>query len=144
MLALTAGGGAAWVALGDRKLARVAPSGATTVPATLSGQADHLAYAAGRVWASIPSEDTVERIDLGEGREVQIAAGRNPAGIAVAGGLAYVASQARARVDVFDPDVDVRHVRTIRTPPTPYAVAADGRRVWVTSLSDDTVTRIDP
>ena len=144
VLALTAGGGAAWAALGDRKLARVAPSGATTVPATLTGQADHLAYAAGRVWASIPSEDTIERIDLGEGREVQIAAGRNPAGIAVAGGLAYVASQARARVDVFDPDVDLRHVRTIRTPPTPYAVAADGRRVWVTSLSDDTVTRIDP
>ena len=128
------GGGAAWVALGDRG------SCASRRPAPDDGRRSRsrpaaLAYGAGRVWATIPTDDHVERIDPATGETRQIAAGRSPAGIALAGGRVYVASEHAHRVVVFDPRAATAATcGPIRVAPNPYAVAAGAGHVWVTGL----------
>ena len=143
--AITLGAGAAWVALtGERRVMRVAPGRPAQHGAWLAAPAGELAYGAGRVWASIPTADSVARIDPGGRPTITTAVGRRPAGLAVADGRLYVASNTRHRLEVLDPDRIRRGAeQRLRMPPNPYAVAAGAGHVWVTGMGANTLTRID-
>ena len=103
-----------------------------------------LAYGDGHVWASVRGDDSVARIDPRTEQVVHTEVGGSPAGIALAGGRVFVASNTRHRVLVLDP-VRFRRgaVQALRVPPNPYAVTAGGGHVWVAGIGGHTVTRID-
>jgi DNA-binding beta-propeller fold protein YncE len=143
--ALAVGGGTAWIAhagvprriLGyDAKL-RVRHS---TWP---EGDVGSLAYGGGRVWASIPDDDSVARFDPRTGQIVISGAARSPAGLAVAGGSVFVASNTDHTLAVIDPDRPRRVELRLRLPLNPWAVTAGAGHVWVTGLGGNTLTRID-
>jgi predicted Ser/Thr protein kinase len=146
VLAIALGEDAAWLALANRRLIRVRSGGEPEHINWLGAQAEHLAFGAGHLWASLPEQDAVVRVDPEpRGETPPAGVGRSPAGLVVSAGRLFVASRTRNRVDVLSTR-GWRDPRRHRVPvdPEPYALAAGAGHVWVTSLSHDTVTRIDP
>ncbi len=112
--------------------------------AWLTEPASELAFGAGHVWASVPDDDSVARIDPTTMLAVTTDLGPRPAGLAVAGGRVYVASNTRHTVDVLEARrVRRGPVQRVRVPPNPYAVGAGGGHVWVAGVGAGTLTRID-
>jgi streptogramin lyase len=106
--------------------------------------AGSLAYGGGHVWAAIPNNDTVVRVDPRRpGSPVFADAGRRPEHLAYARGRLYVASRFDQTLVVIDPLTMKPARRPLPMPFNPFAVTADGAHVWVTGLSEDTVTRVD-
>src|SRR5829696_4783624 len=100
--AIALGGGAAWVALvQERRVVRVVAGESAQQSAWLTAPATELAFGAGRLWASVPDDDSVVRIHPGSRQVVTTRAGRRPAGLAVAGGRVFVASNTTHTVDVI-------------------------------------------
>jgi DNA-binding beta-propeller fold protein YncE len=142
--AIALGAGAAWVALArTHRVVRVRP-GEPADHAWLTEPASELAFGAGHVWASVPDDDSVARIDPHTLLAVTTDVGPRPSGLAVAGGHVFVASNTRHTVDVLDPRRMLRGpVQRLPVEPNPYAVAAGGGHVWVAGLGAGTLTRID-
>jgi len=109
----------------------------------LSFPAAVLTYGARYVWASLPAENAVARLDPQvPGLVPTTTAGHTPLGLAVAHGNVFVASNTDHTL--------VRLARTgspigrpIRVPRNPFAVAAGAGHVWVTGIAGNTLTRID-
>jgi hypothetical protein len=143
--AIALGGGAAWVALvQERRVVRVVAGESAQQSAWLTAPATELAFGAGRLWASVPDDDSVVRIHPGSRQVVTTRAGRRPAGLAVAGGRVFVASNTTHTVDVIDPErVRRGPVERLRVPLNPYAVAAGAGHVWVAGIGANTLTRLD-
>ena len=144
--ALAVGTDAVWIA--EREVPRVLRldprTGESEVWASLVGQASALYFGAGYVWASLTATDNVVRIDpRRRNRFVTTAAGHRPAQIVVAGGRVFVASTTDHTVVPINPRTALLDGDPLRVDHNPYAIAADGRAVWVTGLSEDTLTRID-
>jgi hypothetical protein len=108
----------------------------------VNDQARHLAYGGGYVWASAPEDDSVTRVDVRNGRAGVAATGQHPEQLTYTAGRVFVACLNAGTLVVFDPR-SLRRVRTVPMPLNPFAVTADSRHVWVASLGDDTVTRVD-
>ena len=109
--------------------------------ATIGGTTFGLFAGGGYLWAVLRSEDALAQINLEDGTVVTTAAGRGPTQVAVAGERVFVASRNDHTVPVLD-----LAGRPAQEPLSvdfnPYALATDGRSVWVTGLANDTVTRI--
>jgi DNA-binding beta-propeller fold protein YncE len=143
--ALALGGGYAWVALAQAsRIVRVSPDGMIEQGANLVAPAAALSYGAGHLWASALGDDSVARIDPRSKVAVTTAAGRHPVQLAVARGHVYVASNTNHRVLVLDAETGKRSAPPLRVAPNPFAVAAGGGHVWVTSVGTGTLTRLDP
>ena len=109
--------------------------------ATITGTTYGLFVGGGYLWAVLRSEDALARISLEDGSVVPTAAGRGPTQVAVAGERVFVASRYDHTVPVLD--LDGRPAQDpLSVDFNPYALATDGRSVWVTGLANDTVTRI--
>jgi DNA-binding beta-propeller fold protein YncE len=108
------------------------------------GPVRSMSFGAGCLWLVLAGEDTIARYAM-DGREpLTAAAGRNPTTAVVAGGHLYVASRNDQSVLVFDPERLVQVQDPIPVGINPIALAAsDDEGVWVTSLGDNTVTRIE-
>jgi DNA-binding beta-propeller fold protein YncE len=141
--ALTLGDGAVWVAERTQALlARIDPgTGKVTALAPLPGVADALHYGGGYVWATFSARDEIARIDPASRDVVTTSGGHTPTQVITAGGRLFVASRNDHAVLVIDP----RNVALLGSPVkvglNPYALATDGRSVWVTGL-ENTVTRV--
>jgi Protein kinase domain len=143
--ALEAGGGIAWIAHAG------APQRILGYDARLrlrhrtwpEGDVRALAYGRGRLWGSVPDDDTVIRYDPGTRSAVRDDAVRSPAGLAVAGGRVFVANTTGHAIVVLDPHSIERVGDPLQVPLNPWAVTAGAGHVWVTGLGDNTLTRID-
>ena len=141
--AIAVGDGAVWVALTGRpRVARYDPSTARRLwSAGTPGFAHHLVFAEGSVWA--PCDDGLARIDPAD--PAPPGRGRGPwaAGARGGPGLVFVAAAGRlAPRRARRPDDAAAHA-PLRMPLNPWAVTADSRHVWVTSVGEDAVTRVD-
>jgi len=74
---------------------------------------------------------------------VTAAAGHSPAQSVVAGGRLWIASRNDHSVVILDPKTLVPVAEPVHVGLNPYAITADDRSVWVTSLGENTLTRID-
>jgi streptogramin lyase len=108
----------------------------------LISPAGWLAYGGGSVWATLPERDTIARIRP-HLAPVYGAAGRQPENLTYARGRVYVASRLDQALWVIDPKTMKPAQPALPMRLNPFAVASDGRHVWVTSLGDGTVTRVD-
>jgi YVTN family beta-propeller protein len=141
---LVAGAGTIWVIKrSTNKLAQLARGGDRLVDwASLSGEAGSLRYDDGVLWATLPSEDAVVRVEAKTGRTVIGSAGRAPSDSVLADGRLLVSSRNDNTVVVLDPDTLRVADTPIEVPLNPFSLVGDGRSVWVTGLADNTLTRI--
>jgi DNA-binding beta-propeller fold protein YncE len=101
-----------------------------------------LAWGAGHVWATSPDDNALSRIDPRNFDVAPATVGHFPMQIAVTGGRVFVACVLDRVLAVVDPR-SMRLLQRLPMPLSPFGVAADARHVWVTSLSERAVTRVD-
>jgi predicted Ser/Thr protein kinase len=140
--ALTYGAGAVWVALANRNRIMRAVPGKLTGHATLALAANALAFGRGRLWATVGA-DAVARINPVSQETVAVNIDSLAEGLDVSGHHVVVALQTDSDVLILDARHWRRPGKRLAVPPNPYAVAAKGRRVWVTGVGHDTLTRLD-
>jgi len=144
--AITLGDGAAWVAsVREKRIRRVVPGASRPEHAGwLEDPAETLAYGAGHVWASIPSIDSVARVDPRTEEVVTTDVRGRTAGLAVAGDRVFVAADTQHSVLVLDPRRFKRQpLQRLRVPANPGAMTAAAGHVWVAGIAGNTVARID-
>jgi DNA-binding beta-propeller fold protein YncE len=145
VVAMTVAPGGVWIA--ERHTPMVAfvraATGRVAPGVRLSGQPYDIAFGAGYLWASIRADDSVARVDPKTRAVVAIAAARRPSQLAVACGLVFVAGFTDHAVVTIDPKTSRPVGRRLETGLNPFAVVADVRRVWVTSVGSNNVARID-
>jgi DNA-binding beta-propeller fold protein YncE len=142
--AIALGAGAVWVAHARvPEILRIDPrSGTIRHAATLVAPAWSLAWGEGQLWASLPDNDLVARIDPVSARVTYADGGHRPEQLAVTGHRLFVASRADQTLRIIDP-VHLTTTGRLPMPVNPYAVTADASHVWVAALGTDTVTRVD-
>jgi hypothetical protein len=142
--ALEAGGNRAWVAhSGVPRILGFDAGLRVRDRAWLTDEAGTLAYGGGRLWASIPADDSISRYDPRRKLIVTTVAARRPTGLAVAGGRVFVASNTNHTVVVVDPETSRPDGEPLRVPLNPWAVAAGAGHVWVSGIGESTLSRID-
>ena len=108
------------------------------------GPVRSMSFGADSLWMVLAEEDTVARYGIDGDGPFTAGAGRNPTTALVAGGLLFVAARNDQSVQVLDTE----NLRPVQDPipvgvnPIALAASEDGA-VWVTSLGDNTVTRIE-
>ena len=108
------------------------------------GPVRSMSFGADSLWMVLAEEDTVARYGIDGDGPFTAGAGRNPTTALVTGGFLFVAARNDQSVQVLDPE----SLRPVQDPipvgvnPIALAASADGA-VWVTSLGDNTVTRIE-
>jgi DNA-binding beta-propeller fold protein YncE len=111
--------------------------------AALPSPAHSMSYGRGALWVTMQLEDAVARIDVDGPEMVTAAAGHSPAHSVMAGGRLWVAARNDHSVVILDPESLVPIAEPVRVGLNPFALVADRRSVWVTSLGESTLTRID-
>jgi streptogramin lyase len=137
--------GSLWVAeLGDPLIKRLDPhTGAVHIGARLIHVAGSLAAGGGHLWAGIPDDGVIAKITPGHSGDPSFQyAGRRPERLTYARGRLYATCRFDSTLVVLDPR-SLKVVKRLDMPLNPFAVTSDGRRVWVTGLGADTVTRVD-
>jgi tRNA A-37 threonylcarbamoyl transferase component Bud32 len=144
VVAMTAAPGGVWIA--ERHTPTVAfvraATGRVGSVVRLSGQPYDVAFGDGYLWATIRADDSVARVDPKTHAVVAVAAAGRPSQLTFACGLVFVAGLTEHAVVMIDPKKSAP-VGKLKTGLNPFAVVADGRRVWVTSIGENNVARID-
>lgn len=143
--ALATGADFVWIAERDvTDVVRLDPrTGKITEWAPLVGPPTGLYYGGGYVWATMPSEDSIARINPRRaGSPVTTAAGHEPTQVVMAGGHLFVASNTDHSVRVLNPNTGRQARAPLIVANNPYAITADEDAVWVTGISENTLTRI--
>jgi predicted Ser/Thr protein kinase len=112
-------------------------------PFWLTDPAAQMTYGAGYLWASVPKDDAVARYDPRTNSVVTNNAGHRPAGLAVAGGSVFVASNTDHHLVRLAPQTGAPVGAPLRMPPNPWAVAAGEGHVWVSGIGSNSLSRID-
>jgi streptogramin lyase len=133
-----------WVAeLREPQIDRVdLRTGGVRVFAQVIRPARAMAWGAGHLWATSPDDDALVRIDPKTHAVATQNVGHFPVELAVTGGRVFVASVNDQALIVVDPRT-MRPVQRLPMPLNPYAVTADARHVWVTSLGENAIARVD-
>jgi YVTN family beta-propeller protein len=135
---------ALWIAA--RKLSRVVRvdpgNGHVGGFAEIVRPARALAWGAGHLWATSPDDNALAKIDPKTYTAGTQTVGPFPMQIAVTGGRVFVACLNDQSLVVVDPRT-MRRVKRLPMPLNPFAVTADARHVWVTSLGENAVVRVD-
>jgi DNA-binding beta-propeller fold protein YncE len=108
----------------------------------LLSEAGALAYGGGYVWASVPTDGSVAKVNPRTGRSIAATVGQRPSQLAYTAGRVFVACLNDQALVVIDPKT-LRRTDRLTVAFSPYAVVADAHHVWVTGLGRDTVTRVD-
>jgi DNA-binding beta-propeller fold protein YncE len=97
-------------------------------------------YGKGALWIAVPDDDTVYKVVTGTGAVIPISVGKQPRQVALVGDAVYVTNYSSS--DLYE--IDARTSRVVGDPVSlavnPYAIAADGGTVWVTSQPDNQVS----
>jgi DNA-binding beta-propeller fold protein YncE len=111
----------------------------------LARKVSALTFSGGYIWAIRKEEDSVTQIEPRTAAlraHTTFAAGESPRQALVAGGKLFVISQFDHTVRVFDPEDTRSLADPVPVGRNPSALATDGRSVWVTSLVENTLTRL--
>ena len=142
---IRAADGAVWV-LGRRSPTLIKVSAATRQPIVrlkVGRHAERLDVAAGFVWVTDYGEDAVTRVDPKGPKLVNITVPGRPYGLHARDDGVWVACYGDQSVVRIDPRTGRVVGRPIRVGFNPVAVDVSGRSVWVTSVADNRLTRID-
>jgi predicted Ser/Thr protein kinase len=112
-------------------------------PFWLTAPAAAMTYGAGYLWASVPGADAVARYDPRTNSVVTNNAGHRPAGLVVAHGSVFVASNTDHHLIRLAPRTGEPVGAPLRVPDNPWAVAAGAGHVWVSGIGANAVSRID-
>jgi streptogramin lyase/predicted Ser/Thr protein kinase len=142
---LTVGGGWVWVANQKRaRVSRVDPSTGTRKSTGVGLGKHRVAYGAGQVWVTNYDDGTVTQNTRAlDNRATNPVSVRGPLGLVVVGGSVWVAGNLDDVVVQLDPKTGKTIGDPIAVGRNPFAIAAHGKRLWVTNLASASVTRID-
>jgi DNA-binding beta-propeller fold protein YncE len=145
VVAMTLAPGGVWIAERSKPMVSFvrATTGRVASRIRLSGQPYDLAFDAPYLWASIRADDTIARVEPETQAVVTVAAAKRPSRLVAACGLIFVAGFTEHAIVTIDPKKSQPVGKRLPAGLNPFAVAADGRRVWVTSVGDNSVTRLD-
>ena len=142
--AITLGDGAVWVALeSEPRIVRLSLTAERQWAATPTGPASALVFGGGYLWAAVPEDEAVARVDPGTRQPVTTDAAREPGQIAFARGRVYLADTIAHSVLILDPKHPRDEPESLPMPLNPYAVTAGAGHVWVSGLAHNTLTRLD-
>jgi DNA-binding beta-propeller fold protein YncE len=142
---IRAANGAVWV-LGRRAPVLIKVSGATRQPLVrikVGRHAERVDAAAGYVWATDYGDDEVTRVDPKGPKSVKIDVPGKPYGLHARDDGVWVACYGDQSVVRIDPRAGRVVGQPIRVGFNPVGVDISGHSVWVTSVSDNRLTRID-
>ena len=127
----------------DSTLSEIDPiSGHRRATIPLTSAPFGVAYGAGSVWVTSPSDDSLIRVDSTSRRAGQaIQVGGGPTAVAFGRGSVWVANGLDSTVSRVDPGTDTV-VDTIPAGDGPDALAIDGDTVWAADRLSSTLTRI--
>jgi serine/threonine-protein kinase len=144
--AFAVGGGHLWIALWDTPvIRRLDMAGAHPRRIDTYADANHLAFGAGSLWASVPTMSRVWEIPPREPK-IPYRVSDEPAGLTVSGGRVYVATNGSAEVAVLEPGRSLAPPERIRVPLSPRDMTAGAGAVWVTGTvaPNGALTRVTP
>ena len=101
-----------------------------------------LSAGGGFLWAVLREQDAIARIEPETGDYTTFAAGHFPTHALVVRRRVFIASRNDNEVIVLDMQSTKPVGEPLAVGLNPYGLATDGRSVWVTGLSENTVTRI--
>ena len=102
-----------------------------------------VAVGAGAAWVTNAGDDSVTRIDTGNLSTSEIPVGRQPAGVGVTDAAVWVANRLDSTLTRIDPGTRRRVGRAVDVDSNPYALDVSGHQVWVGSLGEGTVQRVE-
>jgi predicted Ser/Thr protein kinase len=142
--AITLGDGAVWMALeSEPRIVRLSLTAERQWGATLTGPASALVFGGGYLWATVPEDEGVARVDPGTGQTVTTNGAREPGQVAFARGRVYVADTIDHSLLILDPKHPRDEPESLRMPLNPYAVTPGAGHIWVSGLAHNTLTRLD-
>jgi streptogramin lyase len=142
---IRAANGAVWV-LGRRAPMLIKVSAATREPIVripMGHHAQRVDVAAGYVWVTDYGDDEVTRVDPKGPKLVNIDVPGKPYGLHARDDGVWVACYGDQSVVRIDPRAGRVVGKPIRVSFNPVGVDVSGHSVWITSVSDDRLTRID-
>jgi outer membrane protein assembly factor BamB len=101
-----------------------------------------IAYHAGALWVATPGDNTVYKVLTGSGTQIPIGVGSHPRQLAIANGRVYVTDYNSSDLYEIDEQRGVVLATLGGLPANPYAVAAGGGAIWVTSQPESVLNRI--
>lgn len=154
VIGLAFGAGALWATgFEDGVLIRIDPAGGRLRMVPVGSEPVGLVVAHGGVWVALRASDSVVRVDattMRVGKPIHV--GGLPTWAASVAGSIWVANQAAGTVTRLDAKSGARIGTAIRVapsstngnPPAAHALSVAGNSLWVASMSQQTVSRIDP
>jgi ABC-type transport system substrate-binding protein/DNA-binding SARP family transcriptional activator len=104
-----------------------------------------MAVAAGSLWAAVPGEQAVLRLDERSGAVIdRIPTAGQPGSLAVGAGGVWVASTLSGVVERIDPPTEQVSQRVVLGQEHTTALAYAHRTLWVADATDDAILEIDP
>ncbi|WP_156028403.1 protein kinase domain-containing protein [Candidatus Solirubrobacter pratensis] len=105
-----------------------------------STRGEDAVYGKGALWVAVPDDDTVYKVVTATGSVIPISVGRQPRQVALVGDTVYVTNYSSSNLY----EIDAKDSRVVGDPVSlsvnPFAIAADGGTVWVTSQPDNVVS----
>ncbi len=160
VIGLAYGEGAVWAAgFESGTLIRIDPTTGSKTSVKIGDMPVGVTVAGGSVWVATRGQGTVTRVDPKTMRvRDTIDVGENPTFLAAMAGSVWVANQTDGTVTRIDAGTGRTVGEPIRIAPKPslgnsaevgggaaaYALATTGDSIWVTSLTQRTISRIDP
>lgn len=153
VIGLAFGEGAIWATgFENGALIRIDPNDGSLKTMTIGGNPVGLTVANGSVWVTLRSDGTLARVDAKTMRPIgrPIHTGNLPTWVAALAGSVWVANQADGTVVRINAKTGAKIGAPIRiAPPSPdsaaaHALSATLNSLWVASMSQHTVSRIDP
>ena len=160
VIGLAYGEGAVWAAgFESGTLIRIDPATGSKRSVKVGDMPVGVTVAGGSVWIATRGQGTVTRVDPKSMRVLDtIDVGENPTFLAATAGSVWVANQTDGTVTRIDAETGTSVGEPIRIAPKPpsgnsdeagggaaaYSFATTGDSLWVTSLTQRTISRIDP
>ncbi|HET6507749.1 MAG TPA: protein kinase [Baekduia sp.] len=141
---IATGGDFVWIANHRRaKLSRLSPRTGERMSTNIGRGAHRVTYGAGQIWVTNYDDGTVTQntraLDNPATAPLNI---RGPQGIVVSNGSVWVVSNLDDQVVRLDPKTGKTVGDAIDVGRNPFAIAAHGKRLWVTNLASGSVTRL--
>jgi streptogramin lyase/predicted Ser/Thr protein kinase len=141
---ITVGGGYVWVPNRRRaRVSRVTPSSGERTSTAIGNGQHRVAYGAGQIWVTNYEDGTVTQNTRAlDNRATNPLPVRGPQDVVVSNGSVWVVSNLDDQVVRLDPKTGKVEGEAIDVGRNPFAIAAHGKRLWVTNLASGSVTRL--
>ena len=143
---ITVAFGSLWVVTQSGRLDRVDPKTGHVTARIKVGAASYQAVATpGMLWVSNRNDGTLSQVDPRTDKVVRTVRldGVQPGGMVYAGGSLWVGDDTTGDTEVLRIDTRTRHITKVTAGSRPAYLTATTGAIWVSNVSDGTVSRID-